>query len=220
MPENVTQLSLPDLAKQINAEYRLCEAAMQSGLQHALQAGRLLIEAKKLCPHGAWLTWIRDNFEGSSRTAQSYMQIVDRLERISGYAQRVADLSYREALRLVSEPSSDPPLKMPSECSNDANFPELSPHCQYIGLPEDKSLGWMVELYPADQAGYFHFAFFNMNFSEDSPHGYVDYMPRGIKAESSLLLKFLESKNAKPAIWITSPKSEEKPWYLLPETIA
>jgi hypothetical protein len=78
-------ISLSDLAVQINAEHRKCEAAFQSGLQHVNQAGRLLIEAKKLCQHVTWLSWLDDNFDGSSRTAQSYMQIVDRLDSMVGY---------------------------------------------------------------------------------------------------------------------------------------
>ena len=44
-----TTISLPDLAEQINDHHRQCETAMNAGLQHALEAGRLLTEAKGQC---------------------------------------------------------------------------------------------------------------------------------------------------------------------------
>ena len=49
-----TAATLPALAAAINAEHRQAETALNDGLRHALEAGRLLLEAKKLCPHGTW----------------------------------------------------------------------------------------------------------------------------------------------------------------------
>jgi hypothetical protein len=43
------QGALVDLADRINAEHHAAEQALQSGLDHALSAGQLLIEAKGLC---------------------------------------------------------------------------------------------------------------------------------------------------------------------------
>jgi hypothetical protein len=81
---------------------------MNSGLHHALEAGRLLIEAKKLCPHGQFSPWIAENFEGSDRTARAYMQVAKRWPEVAQNGNGVADLTYGEVLRLVAEPRSTP----------------------------------------------------------------------------------------------------------------
>jgi hypothetical protein len=39
--------SLGELAEEINAEHQACEAALRSGLRHAVRAGELLTEAKR-----------------------------------------------------------------------------------------------------------------------------------------------------------------------------
>jgi hypothetical protein len=44
--------SLGKLAEQINAEHQACEAALRSGLRHAVRAGELLTEAKGQVKHG------------------------------------------------------------------------------------------------------------------------------------------------------------------------
>ncbi len=95
---------LPRLAKQINEHHRKAETAMRAGLEHALAAGRLLAEAKTHRPHGTWGEWVSENCEFSQRTAQSYMRVVERWPEIEAKAQRVADLSFRDASRLLSSP--------------------------------------------------------------------------------------------------------------------
>ena len=100
------QDSLTGLADQINAEHRQAEEAMNGGLQHALRAGKLLLKAKGLCAHGEWLPWLEQNFAGSTRTAQCYIG-VERWSQIEGNAQRVAHLSFRDAVRIASESDED-----------------------------------------------------------------------------------------------------------------
>jgi hypothetical protein len=99
--------SLTTLAKCINEHHRQAEAAIRSGLEHALEAGRLLIEAKDQCQHGKWGSWLADNFEGSQRTARAYMQVAKRWPEIEAKRQRVADLSFRDAARMLAGPKSD-----------------------------------------------------------------------------------------------------------------
>jgi len=48
------QLALADLAERINAEHHAAEQALNAGLQHAMRAGELLLQAKAACPHGTW----------------------------------------------------------------------------------------------------------------------------------------------------------------------
>jgi hypothetical protein len=104
MNEDSTQLqvseqaTLADLAKQINEAHRLCEAAMNTGLAHALDAGRLLLEAKRQCQHGTWLPWLKENFKGSKRTAQAYLRLHREYPQLKLKAHRVALLSMRQAI--------------------------------------------------------------------------------------------------------------------------
>jgi hypothetical protein len=46
---------LRGLAARIRAEREASAIAMQRGLQHAMAAGDLLLEAKRLAGHGNWL---------------------------------------------------------------------------------------------------------------------------------------------------------------------
>ena len=78
---------LDGLAEKINAEHRACEEALRSGLRHAVRAGELLAEAKGQVKHGEWGRWLEENFDEVK-------------------AQRVADLSFRGALRELASPKS------------------------------------------------------------------------------------------------------------------
>ena len=83
---------LKALAHKINCEHRWAQGNLAAGLKHAIRAGELLLEAKAAVGHGAWLTWLEENFVGSQRTARAYMQVASN-------RQRVANLSFRDALK-------------------------------------------------------------------------------------------------------------------------
>jgi hypothetical protein len=101
--------NLSDLAVRINDEHRLCEAALRTSLEHAVTAGDLLVQAKAALPHGAWGDWLRQNFAGSARTAQTYMRLSRELPAlVETNPQRVADLSLRDAVALVATPRGTP----------------------------------------------------------------------------------------------------------------
>jgi hypothetical protein len=104
-----------DLATRIRAEHDAAQSAMRSAVGHAVEAGKLLMEAKKSVPHGGWEAWVRDSCGFSERTAQGYM----RLARLApDEAQRVALLSLRDALKALAEPKSEPaPLPWSGETS-------------------------------------------------------------------------------------------------------
>jgi len=89
---------LADLAQRINHAHCLAEAALNSGLKHALEAGHLLLQAKTLCTHGTWLPWLKREFQGSKRTAQAYMRLSREYPRLKAKAPRVALLSMRQAI--------------------------------------------------------------------------------------------------------------------------
>ena len=64
----------------------------------ALDAGRALIEAKALLPHGGWLPWLRERVAMSERTAQLYM----RLSRSGLEIRNVADLGIKAASEAIA----------------------------------------------------------------------------------------------------------------------
>lgn len=105
---------LATLAGLINREHRACEAALRAGLAHATAAGRLLLAAKAQVGHGGWLPWVQAHCEFSERTAQGYMRVARNIDALrAADPQRVAGLTYREALALLAEPKPAPALPAP-----------------------------------------------------------------------------------------------------------
>jgi len=99
---------------------------LNSGLQHALEAGRLLLEAKNQVDHGRWLPWLEANFDGSQRTARAYMLVAQRwphLKEQNGNA--VANLSYRQAVRLLTVRQDTPKDKAPLSDESPFSFDEM-----------------------------------------------------------------------------------------------
>jgi phage N-6-adenine-methyltransferase len=94
-----------DLATRIRAEHEAAQSALRSAVGHAVEAGKLLMEAKKSIPYGGWEAWVRDSCGFSERTAQGYMRLA-RLDPEE--AQRVALLSLRDALKALAEPKVEP----------------------------------------------------------------------------------------------------------------
>jgi hypothetical protein len=97
--------SLADLAARIRAEHEAATQTLKDGLRHAIAVGKLLIEAKAQpqLKHGQWLPWLAEHCAISERSAQAYMRVARSLGRLEeSKAQRVADLSYRDALRSLA----------------------------------------------------------------------------------------------------------------------
>lgn len=81
--ELTTQSTIYELVAQstvneLNHHHRKANAAARLALEHAKEAGRILQETKAALPHGAWGPWLKQNFEGSERTARRYMQVYRR----------------------------------------------------------------------------------------------------------------------------------------------
>jgi hypothetical protein len=95
---------LSKLAERINAEHRQAHAALCVGLEHAKNAGALLLEAKEQCEHGQWLPWLEANVCFSIRTAQAYMRVAERWPELEAKAQGLAHLTFEQALDYLAEP--------------------------------------------------------------------------------------------------------------------
>jgi hypothetical protein len=108
---------LDALKQRINEEHRRCEEAVGSALEHAINAGEGLAQMKDNLSHGRWGRWLRENFEGSERTAQAYMRLYRRRDEIRSGA---SDLSIRGALSSLSVPKPEP-----AETVEEATVPSI-----------------------------------------------------------------------------------------------
>ena len=106
-------VQLPILAEQINRAHQEVQSALRQGVSHALDAGRVLLEAKQLVGHGGWGRWVSENCAFSERTSRVYMQLARDYPTLDeSNRQRVAVLPLREAMKLLAEPDLDPELAL------------------------------------------------------------------------------------------------------------
>src|SRR5271165_6672698 len=103
--------SLSDLARRINAEHTAVIDAVRRGALHAIEAGKLLLQAQALVPFGEWLDWLPVNTKFSERTAQIYMQLAQGEHLLLANPNNSADLSVNRALKLLTE-LKHPELKL------------------------------------------------------------------------------------------------------------
>ena len=99
------------LAKSANQSHRWAVAAAGAAMAHVVAAGHALVQARDLCEEGGWLRWLRNNFEGSVRTAQRYMRVARHLPASGIDATRVSHRSQTALLRAIrgvvfTEPSA------------------------------------------------------------------------------------------------------------------
>jgi hypothetical protein len=100
-------VDLPSLATRLNAEHQAACASADQTLAHAIEAGRLLTQAKDAVGHGGWIAWLERNFEGSPRLAQQYMRLARELPKLQASlpanTKRASHLiSIREAIQAVN----------------------------------------------------------------------------------------------------------------------
>jgi Protein of unknown function (DUF3102) len=95
--------SLVDLAARIKAEHQAATEAMKRGLEHAFNAGELLLEAKAQLKHGQWLPWLQ-SCGISERTTQRYIRLAHHRAAIESKSDNVSDLSVSGALAMLSAP--------------------------------------------------------------------------------------------------------------------
>jgi Protein of unknown function (DUF3102) len=119
---------LDALKQRINEEHRRCEEAVGSALEHAINAGEGLVQMKDNLSHGTWGRWLRENFEGSERTAQAYMRLYRRRDEIRNGA---ADLSIRGALSSLSVPKPEPAETVEEDTVPSIPAGEVSPSVPY-----------------------------------------------------------------------------------------
>jgi Protein of unknown function (DUF3102) len=96
---SVAVVDLSEVAADINKNHELALDGMAQAFDHAVKAGLLLIEAKKLFPHGGWLKWLKANVRFGVRHAQNYMKIASCPDEKRN---AVAHLSMRKAIHALA----------------------------------------------------------------------------------------------------------------------
>lgn len=134
-------MSLNSLASRVLREHQAAQCDASSALAHAREAGRLLIDAKKLCD-GSWIAWLKESCsEISVRTAEAYMR-VSRNPQVTGS-------SINEALSKLSSPAkptnrrgsanpqaADSPKKTPNKSPPAEDPPEEGPSASELAEAE------------------------------------------------------------------------------------
>jgi Protein of unknown function (DUF3102) len=94
---------LADLAARIKAEHEAATGFIKQGLERAIHAGKLLIEAKDHLPHGQWLPWLREHCPAlPERTASHYMRLAHHEDDLRAKSANLADLNISEAVGLLT----------------------------------------------------------------------------------------------------------------------
>lgn len=89
--------TLEQLAQRANVAHMRAIETAHNAVEHALEAGRILLEAKKRCRSGTWHAWLNLHFRGSIRTAQAYLRLAVFTPLLGQNAQRRAHLRLERA---------------------------------------------------------------------------------------------------------------------------
>lgn len=87
----------------IRREHEAASGAARTAIEHAMECGRLLAEARRGIAHGEWESFVRDRCGIPERTARVYLRLDANRERLAN-RQHVAGLTVREAVRFLTEP--------------------------------------------------------------------------------------------------------------------
>lgn len=104
---------LDGIADKIREENLKVESYMRHTLKHALLAGKLLCDVKRMVGHGNWLEWLHaQQFSFGEVTAQRYMRLYRSWPEIrarigeAGNPSSLTDLTFNDALGILTTPDS------------------------------------------------------------------------------------------------------------------
>jgi hypothetical protein len=99
--------ALAELVGKINQTHTARLACCRKGMEHALVAGGLLIEAKEISKdkfgHGHWLPWVKKNCSFGVRTAQLYMQLHGFVSQMPDLKSRVLEENLDDAVQFLKD---------------------------------------------------------------------------------------------------------------------
>jgi hypothetical protein len=131
-PVALSKMKPPELAKAINEKIAQMTASARTSVQHAMEIGDLLIEAKKRVGHGKFEKWRNDHCQLSPATARRCMELAEQrpeLEKqLNSKTLNVSDLNLTAARRLLAPPKPPTP---------EAKKPEPTPTDHYTKIESD-----------------------------------------------------------------------------------
>lgn len=89
-------------AGRIEVEHRAATGAARTAIEHAVECGRLLIEAKTQVGHGGWLTWVDEHLTFGARQAAKYMRLHRHRKELN--RNRSSDFGVNAALAELAAP--------------------------------------------------------------------------------------------------------------------
>lgn len=133
-------------AAEINRCHEEATRAAGTAVEWAVRAGELLAEVKAGLPHGSWLPWLRENFDGHATTARDYMRLA-----VNGV--RALDLgatSVRQALKALEPPRKELPAPAEQQADGPAERPiavarDVPQKADGSGVPTFERVGQLVE---------------------------------------------------------------------------
>src|SRR5262245_18544950 len=116
-----SDVDLCALAGRINEQHRAAEAASRSFLEHARQAGELLLQGQDQCQRQGlpWLKWLGKNASFSQQTASRYMRLARNWDQERAELLTVSNLGLVGALKAMARgDAGDPgPEPLPGGCT-------------------------------------------------------------------------------------------------------
>jgi hypothetical protein len=77
-----TPRKLRQLGMKIKTDLDRSHRFRDSAVKYAVNAGRKLLQAKDLCDHGKWSSWLQENFALSEGQARRYMQAAKKVDKL------------------------------------------------------------------------------------------------------------------------------------------
>jgi hypothetical protein len=107
-----TKSELARLSGEIGWYEEEARKTVMLALQYKLEIGRRLARAKKLLPHGRFLSWARDEFGWTPRHIQRHLQLVENAPRVSHLPPGTSLRMALAAIRDVQTGSARAPLEV------------------------------------------------------------------------------------------------------------
>jgi Protein of unknown function (DUF3102) len=101
----ITEKLKDELAQRAEHIRGVCDCATKHLIEHVVIIGRNLVEAKKICPHGEWLPWLKREFDWSHSTADRFMQVYRQKDKLPTVGNFDIPLN---VLYLLAAPSTPP----------------------------------------------------------------------------------------------------------------
>lgn len=110
-------------AADINRHHQQAQAHASQAIEHAIEAGRLLLQAKEQLPHGQFLPWLEANCQVSARQAQRYMRAAQgkslaKNDTVSYLPKPVKELRILDVLRSGQSLNRFEAAKLGDSCLN------------------------------------------------------------------------------------------------------